>query len=54
MGTTYTSFCRNLACVLDDMLVLTIPIATLRRFKLRERCGGWLKLLSGAVMLVRG
>lgn len=44
----------NSAYVLDDLLVLVIAVATLSRFKLQERGGRWLKLLSGAVMLSLG
>jgi glutaredoxin len=44
----------NLAYILDDMLVLAIAVATLSRFKLQERGGRWLKLLSGMVMLALG
>jgi len=36
------------------MLVLAIAVATLSRFKLQERGGRWLKLLSGMVMLALG
>jgi glutaredoxin len=44
----------NLAYVADDLLVLAIAVATLRHFKLQERGGRWLKLVSGSVMLVLG
>jgi glutaredoxin len=44
----------NVAYMLDDMLVLAIAVVTLSRFKLQERGGRWLKLLSGAVMLALG
>jgi glutaredoxin len=42
------------AYVLDDSLVLGIATMTLSRRRLQERGGRWLKLLSGAVMLVLG
>ncbi len=44
----------NIAYILDDMIVLAIAVITLRRFKLQERGGRRLKLLSGMVMLAWG
>jgi glutaredoxin len=41
----------NAAYVLDDGAVLTLAVLTLRRYKLQERGGRWLKLVSGLVML---
>lgn len=40
--------------MLDDMLMLTIAIVTLSRKRLQERAGRWLKLMSGAVMILLG
>jgi hypothetical protein len=42
------------AYMLDDAALLGVAVITLRRFKLQERGGRWLKLSSGAVMLVLG
>jgi glutaredoxin len=44
----------NFVYMFDDLIVLVIAVATLRRFKLQERGGRWLKLISGAVMLALG
>jgi len=44
----------NIAYILDDTIVLAIAVITLRRFKLQERGGRRLKLLSGMVMLALG
>ncbi len=44
----------NFAYILDDLIVLAIAVATLRHFKLQERGGRWLKLVSGGVMLALG
>lgn len=44
----------NFAYILDDLIVLAIAVATLSRFKLQERGGRWLKLVSGTVMLALG
>ena len=44
----------NVAYMLDDVIVLTIGVITLSRYRLQEREGRWLKLLSGAVMLSLG
>jgi glutaredoxin len=41
----------NTAYVLDDGAVLALAVVTLSRYKLQERGGRWLKLVSGAVML---
>ena len=42
------------AYILDDGLVLAAATVTLRRSRLQERGGRWLKLVSGAVMLALG
>jgi uncharacterized membrane protein HdeD (DUF308 family) len=44
----------NAAYVFDDMVVLGLVTITLSRPALRERAGRWLKLVSGAVMVVLG
>jgi glutaredoxin len=44
----------NAFYMLDDALVLAAFVVTLERFKLGERGGRWLKLVSGAVMLALG
>ena len=41
----------NTAYVLDDGAVLALAVVTLSRYKLQERGGRWLKLVSGLVML---
>jgi hypothetical protein len=41
----------NVAYVLDDGAVLLLAVVTLSRYKLQERGGRWLKLVSGLVML---
>jgi uncharacterized membrane protein HdeD (DUF308 family) len=38
--------------MLDDMIMVGIAVVTLGHHKLQERGGRWLKLLSGAVMLL--
>lgn len=38
-------------CRLDDGAVLALAVVTLSRYKLQERGGRWLKLVSGLVML---
>lgn len=40
----------NLAYMADDILMVTIAVATLSRHKLQAREGRWLKLISGTVM----
>jgi hypothetical protein len=42
----------NAAYIVDDGALMTASIMTMRRFKLQERHGRWLKGLSGVVMLV--
>lgn len=42
------------AYVLDDAALLAVAVVTLRRWKLQERGGRWLKLVSGVVMLGLG
>jgi glutaredoxin len=41
----------NAAYMLDDVLVLTIGVVTMSHYKLQEREGRWLKLISGIVMV---
>lgn len=41
----------NVAYMLDDVLVLTIGVITMSHYKLQEREGRWLKLISGIVMV---
>ncbi|MDV6029523.1 MAG: hypothetical protein F9B45_05335 [Phycisphaera sp. RhM] len=43
-----------LAYMLDDTLLVAVVVVTLSHRKLQEREGRWLKLLSGAVILVLG
>ncbi len=40
----------NAAYMLDDVVVLAIGVVTISHYKLQEREGRWLKLLSGVVM----
>ncbi|QDV44321.1 hypothetical protein Enr13x_41860 [Stieleria neptunia] len=42
------------AYMLDDTLLVTVVVVTLSHRKLQEREGRWLKLLSGAVILLLG
>lgn len=42
------------AYMLDDAILLAVAVVTLRKFKLQERGGRLLKLVSGAVMLALG
>jgi uncharacterized membrane protein HdeD (DUF308 family) len=37
--------------MLDDVLVLTLGVITMSHYKLQEREGRWLKLISGIVMV---
>jgi glutaredoxin len=41
----------NVAYMLDDVLVLTLGVITMSHYKLQEREGRWLKLISGIVMV---
>ena len=41
----------NVAYMLDDVLVLAIGITTMSHYRLQEREGRWLKLISGLVMV---
>ena len=41
----------NVAYMLDDFLVLIIGVITMSHYKLQEREGRWLKLISGIVMV---
>lgn len=40
----------NVAYMLDDVIVLAIGVITLSQYRLQEREGRWLKLISGVVM----
>jgi len=40
----------NVAYMFDDGLMVTVAVVTLRRTKMQERTGRWLKLISGVVM----
>lgn len=55
-GRSYCSYLLlyNLACMLGDIVVLGLGIATLSQRRLQERDGRWLKLLSGLVMVALG
>jgi glutaredoxin len=44
----------NVAYMLDDSIMVGIAVVTLGKRKLQERAGRWLKLLSGAVILLLG
>jgi glutaredoxin len=44
----------NACYMLDDAVVLATAVVTLERYKLGERGGRWLKLLSGAVLVMLG
>jgi glutaredoxin len=44
----------NVFYMLDDAIVLATAVVTLERYKLGERGGRWLKLLSGVVMMMLG
>ena len=44
----------SLAYMADDALMVLIAVVTLGQHRLQERGGRWLKLLSGAVILVLG
>lgn len=44
----------NLAYVFDDGVMVALAVVTLGRHKLQEREGRWLKLVSGALILVLG
>ena len=41
----------NVAYMLDDVLVLAIGVITMSHYRLQEREGRWLKLISGIVMV---
>jgi len=41
----------NVAYMLDDVLVLTLGVITMSHYRLQEREGRWLKLISGSVMV---
>ena len=44
----------NLAYVFDDALMVTVAVATLHRWKMQERHGRWLKLVSGVTIATLG
>ncbi len=44
----------NMAYMLDDVLVLAIGVITMSHYRLQEREGRWLKLISGLVMVALG
>ena len=44
----------NAAYMFDDMLMVALVVATLKRRKLQETPGRWLKLISGVVILTLG
>ncbi len=44
----------NLAYIADDTLMVTIAVIAMQRFKLQERQGRWLKLVSGLVVFSLG
>jgi glutaredoxin len=44
----------NVAYMLDDSIMVLTAVVTLSRFKLQERGGRWLKLVSGIVLLALG
>lgn len=44
----------NIGYMLDDVIILAIGVITLSRYRLQEREGRWLKLLSGVVMMGLG
>jgi uncharacterized membrane protein HdeD (DUF308 family) len=44
----------NVAYMFDDTIMLSIVVITLSKTKLQERGGRYLKLLSGAVILLLG
>jgi len=41
----------NVAYMLDDVLVLALGVITMSHYRLQEREGRWLKLISGSVMV---
>lgn len=44
----------NLAYIFDDALMVAIAVFTMNKFKLQEKQGRWLKLISGLVVLALG
>jgi len=44
----------NLAYIFDDALMVAIAVFTMNKFKLQEKQGRWLKLISGLVIFVLG
>ena len=44
----------NTAYIFDDALMVTVAVYSLNKFKLQEKQGRWLKLISGLVVLALG
>ena len=44
----------NLAYIFDDALMVAIAVFTMNKFKLQEKQGRWLKLVSGLVIFILG
>ncbi len=44
----------KLAYIFDDALMVTIAVVTMNKFKLQEKQGRWLKLISGLVVILLG
>ena len=44
----------NVAYMFDDALMVGIVVITMDKFRLQERGGRWLKLVSGLAILVLG
>jgi len=44
----------NVAYILDDAVMVTIAVVTLRKHKLQQGEGRWLKLVSGLVVIILG
>jgi len=44
----------NVAYILDDAVMVTVAVVTLRKHKLQQAEGRWLKLVSGLVVIILG
>ncbi|MDJ0777726.1 MAG: NrdH-redoxin [Gammaproteobacteria bacterium] len=44
----------NIAYIADDTLMVTLAVVAMQRFKLQQRQGRWLKLISGLVVFALG
>jgi len=44
----------NLAYIFDDALMVTLVVVTMKRYKMQQQHGRWLKLVSGMVILILG